>query len=82
MGRQALEMSLAERGGITRAAARGDDLILGLDSGKILALNLDTDRQIRAKAKGGRPISALAILSDGRIAWGDEAGGAGVIDPA
>jgi len=82
MGRQALEMSLAERGAITRAAARGDHLILGLDSGKVLALNLDTDRQIRAKAIGGPPISALAILSDGRIAWGDEAGGAGVLDPA
>ena len=79
MGRQALEMSLAERGAITRAAAKGDDLILGLDSGKILALNLDTDRQIRARPKAGPPISALAILSDGQIAWGDEAGGAGVL---
>jgi WD40 repeat protein len=79
MGRQALEMSLAERGAITRAAAKGNDLILGLDSGKILALNLDTDRQLRAKAQSGPPISALAILPDGQIAWGDEAGGAGVL---
>jgi WD40 repeat protein len=82
MGRQALDMSLAERGTITRAAAKGDDLILGLDTGKILALNLATDRQLRAKSNGGPPISALAILSDGRIAWGDEAGGAGVLNPA
>jgi WD40 repeat protein len=82
MGRPALDMSLAERGTITRAAAEGDALVLGLDTGKILILNLETDRQIRAKAKGGAPISALVILSDGQIAWGDESGGAGVLDPA
>jgi hypothetical protein len=80
MGRQAAEMSLAERGVITRAAAKGDDLILGLDTGKILALDLETDRQVRARAMAGPPISALARLADGRIAWGDEAGGAGVLD--
>jgi WD40 repeat protein len=80
MGRQAAEMSLAERGVITRAAAKGDGLILGLDTGKILALDLETDRQVRARATAGPPISALTLLADGRIAWGDEAGGAGVLD--
>jgi len=82
MGRQAAEISLAERGAITRAAAKGDDLILGLDTGKILALNLETDRQVRVKSEAGAAISALAVLSDGQIAWGDEAGGAGVLSLA
>jgi hypothetical protein len=31
------------------------------------------------KAEGGPPISALSLAA-GRIAWGDEEGGAGVAD--
>jgi WD40 repeat protein len=74
------QMSLAEQGMIVAVAARGHDLIVGLDNGKILAIDLDSERQVRLKPIAGAPISALEIFPGRRVAWGDEVGAAGLID--
>jgi WD40 repeat protein len=80
LGKPPAQMSLAEKGLIVAVAGRGDDLIVGLENGKILAIDLDSERQVRLKTSTGAPISALEILSGRRVAWGDEAGVAGLFD--
>ena len=78
--REPLELALEEDALTVQVAAEGDDLILGLDNGRILVVNLDNDRQTLVKTDAGPPISALECLGDGRVAWGDEGGGAGLAD--
>jgi hypothetical protein len=80
LGKPPAQMSLAEKGLIVAVAGQGNDLVVGLDNGKILAIDLDSERQVRLKTSTGAPISALEILSGRRVAWGDEAGLAGLFD--
>ena len=80
LDRQPLALDLEEEGVVVQVAALGSRVFMGLDSGKILSLNLETQRQVQLKTPPGPPISALAILDNDRLAWGDEAGGAGILD--
>jgi WD40 repeat protein len=82
LGRAPAQMSLAESGMIVCVAARGDDLIVGLDNGKIIGIDLNSERQVRLRLQTGAPISALQVLGGRRVAYGDEAGVAGLIDLA
>jgi hypothetical protein len=84
MGRQAMEIGWDETALVTRvaAAAGGGLLVAGLDDGRLWACDLASDRRVTLKAEKGPPIRALTGLPDDRVAWGDEAGGAGVIDLA
>jgi hypothetical protein len=53
----------------------------GLDDGRVWACDLTSRRIEPVKAEKGPPISALAVTPKGdRLAWGDEDGGAGVVD--
>jgi WD40 repeat protein len=83
MGKEAAEIGFDESAMVTRVAAAPDRTILaaGLNDGRVWACDL-TSRQLETvKADGGAPISALAMSVDARrLAWGDEAGGAGVAD--
>ena len=81
MGREAAEIGHEEASLVTQVAAVGDTdrLVAGTDDGRVWFADLaGRDRQM-LKAEKGAPITALAVLPDGgRVAWGDEAGGAGV----
>lgn len=79
MGKQASEIGFEDGAIVVRCAGNGDLLAAGLDDGRVWACNLAAQdlRQIRTKT--GPPITALAVRGD-RIAWGDEAGGAGVAE--
>jgi len=53
----------------------------GLDDGRIWAAELSGTGAPMLKAEKGPAITALAWSPDGsRLAWGDEDGGAGVLD--
>ena len=82
MGKQAMEIGWDETALVSRVAgdADGEHLVAGLDDGRIWACHLASERRVTLRADKGPPISALAVLSGGRVAWGDEAGGAGIID--
>jgi hypothetical protein len=87
MGKQAMEIGWDETTLVTRVAgdARGEHLAAGLDDGRIWACHLASERRVTLKAEKGPPICALAVVAlpgapFGRLAWGDEAGGAGVIE--
>ena len=82
MGKRAVEIGWDETAVVSRVAgdASGDHLVAGLDDGRIWACHLASERRVTLKAEKGPPISAMAVLAGGRVAWGDEAGGAGVID--
>ena len=79
MGKQAMEIGFDERTLVTRVAAEpaGTQLVAGLGDGRIWAADIRTGRRVEVRPEAGPPISALA-LERGRIAWGDEEGGAGV----
>jgi WD40 repeat protein len=81
MGKQAMEIGFDERALVTRVAAEpaGTALVAGLSDGRIWAADVRTGRRVELKTEPGPPISALA-LERGRIAWGDEEGGADVSD--
>ncbi len=81
MGKQAAEIGFQEGSTVTRVAAvaRTPRLAAGLSDGRVWTADLGQGEVQFIKAEKGEPISALAISPDGRrIAWGDEAGGAGV----
>jgi WD40 repeat protein len=84
MGKQAMELGWDETALVSRVAgdARGENLVAGLDDGRIWLCHLASERRTLLRADTGAPISALTLLSGGRAAWGDEAGAAGVIDSA
>jgi len=77
MGKQAAEIGFDEAGLVVRVASEGNTLAAGLDDGRVWACDL-TDQAIRPlKAGKGAAITALAVRGD-KVAWGDEAGEAGV----
>ena len=81
MGKQAAEIGFQEGSTVTRVAAapRTPKLAAGLSDGRVWTADLGQGAVQFIKAEKGEPISALAVSPDGRrIAWGDEAGGAGV----
>jgi len=82
MGKAGVEIGWDESALVTRVAgdAAGERLIAGLDDGRIWACRLATERRVTLKAERGAPISALTVLDAARVAWGDEAGRAGVLD--
>ena len=52
----------------------------GFDDGTLWAANLKTGKLEKLKADKGPPITALAVAADGgAVAFGDEAGGAGLL---
>jgi WD40 repeat protein len=85
MGKQATEIGFDEASLVARVAATPQRSILaaGLDDGRVWVCDLEGGREVTLKAEKGPPISALAITAGGgRVAWGDEAGGAGVAEVA
>jgi WD40 repeat protein len=81
MGKQASEVAYDENGMTTRVAAlpARSLLAVGRDDGRIGVMNLQENRMEKVRQDTGAPISALALSADGgRLAWGDEAGNAGV----
>ena len=81
MGKQAAEIGFQEGASVTRVAAvpNSPRLAAGLSDGRVWTADLGQGEVAFVKAEKGEPISALAISPDGRrIAWGDEAGDAGV----
>jgi WD40 repeat protein len=81
MGKEAAEVGYDQTALVTRVAARvdSDRLYAGLDNGKVWMAETTGRALVELKPAGGAPISTLAVSADGRLAWGDEAGGAGVI---
>ena len=83
MGKQASEVAFDDKGMTSRVAAAPTRSLLavGRDDGRIGALNLQANRMEKVRTQTGAPVSALALSDDGlRLAWGDEAGQAGVVD--
>ncbi|MFC3078582.1 WD40 repeat domain-containing protein [Phenylobacterium terrae] len=83
MGKQAAEVGFDESAMVVRVAAQpsGPWLAAGLDDGRVWASDLKSARHDVIKAEKGPPITALAMTPDARrLAWGDEEGGAGVVD--
>ncbi|OYX34145.1 MAG: hypothetical protein B7Y99_06000 [Caulobacterales bacterium 32-69-10] len=81
MGREASEVGYDESALVTRVAARtaGGGMAAGLDDGRVWTAELQASGLHFIKAEKGPPITALAMSPDGsQVAWGDEAGGAGV----
>jgi len=87
MGKEAAEVGVEAAGQdeelrVTRVTAALPTLELhaGLSDGRIWSAQLDARGLTTRKAEKGAPISALAVSPDGKtLAWGDEAGGAGLI---
>ncbi len=83
MGKEAAEIGYDETALVTRVAvlAGGSRVAAGLDDGRVWTADLDGGAVRFVKAEKGPPVSALALSTEGRrIAWGDEAGGAGVAE--
>jgi WD40 repeat protein len=85
MGQAAVEAGAQEAALVVRVAARPDLPLAaaGLDDGRIWSADLREAGITWLKAEKGPPITALAMSPDGRrLAWGDEEGGAGVVEGA
>ena len=83
MGKEAAEIGYTEGRLVTRAAAAAGSGVIaaGSDDGSVWTADL-ASRGIRYQREpSGSPVSALSITKAGRVAWGDEAGGAGVSQP-
>jgi WD40 repeat protein len=82
LGKHAAEIGFDEHALVARVAGaeRGRRLAAGLDDGRVWTCDLASGRVEMLKAEKGAPITALAVLAERRVAWGDEAGGAGVAD--
>jgi WD40 repeat protein len=81
MGKSAMEIGLEDTAVVARVAAEpaGPLLAAGLDDGRVWAANVRSGQRHDLKAERGPPITALA-LAGRKIAWGDEDGGAGVLE--
>jgi hypothetical protein len=80
MGRQALQIDVS-LGAVTTllaVGASGEVMAAAAGDGRIAAARAGEGDGALVKREAGPPISALAVLADGRIAWGDEEGGVGV----
>ena len=84
MGKQAMEIGWDETALVTQVAgdATGEHLVVGLDDGRVWACHLASERRVTLRAEKGPPISALAMIGQARVAWGDEDGRAGVLEMA
>jgi WD40 repeat protein len=83
MGKDAAEIGFDQSALTTKVAAAPDRTVLaaGLDDGRVWACDLTSRKLAPIKAEKGAAISALAMTADAkRLAWGDEDGGAGVVD--
>lgn len=83
MGQSAIEIGAQEAALSTVVAGAPDTTVLaaGYDDGRIWVADLKANGVHWLKAQKGPQITALAISPDGaQLAWGDEAGGAGVAD--
>jgi len=81
MGKEAAEIGHREDTLVTQVTgASADGLVAaGLADGGVWAAKLGGLKQANLRGKGAAPISALALSADGaRVAFGDEAGAAGV----
>jgi WD40 repeat protein len=80
MGKQAMEIGFDAAAMVVRVAGSPNEAILaaGLDDGRVWACDLKSRKIETVKAEKGPPITALAVAGRRRLAWGDEAGGAGV----
>jgi WD40 repeat protein len=81
MGKQAMEIGFDETAITARVAAEpaGVTLAAGLTDGRVWVADVKSGRRAEVRTEPGPPITALA-LGAGRIAWGDEDGGAGAED--
>jgi hypothetical protein len=79
MGKQAAEIGFDQSALVARVAAEpeGTCVAAGLGDGRVWTADLATRKITQIKVDPGAPITAVA-MDDGRVAWGDEAGGAGV----
>jgi WD40 repeat protein len=83
MGKEASEIGHDETGVVVRVAAQaaGPVLAAGLADGRIWAMDVRTGPHRWIRADQSRAVTALTISPDGRrLAWGDEAGEAGIAD--
>jgi WD40 repeat protein len=83
LGKQAAEIGYDESAMVIRVATtpNSNRVAGGLDDGRVWVCDLTDQKTQPVKSEKGEPISALAISPDGkRLAWGDEGGGAGVVD--
>ena len=83
MGKQATEIGFQDGTVVTRVAALPESsrIAAGLSDGRVWSADLGSGAIEFLKAEKGEPISALALAPDGRrIAWGDEAGQAGIAE--
>ena len=80
MGKQATQIGFDAAATVVRVAGSQNDTLLaaGLDDGRVWACSLAAEKIELIKAQKGPPITALAVLGRDRLAWGDEAGAAGV----
>jgi len=83
MGKEAAEIGFDQASLVARVAAAPDLTVMaaGLDDGRVWTCDLTSRKIETLKAEKGAAISALALTPKGdRLAWGDEDGGAGVVD--
>jgi len=80
MGKQAMEIGFDAAAMVARVAGspQGTLLAAGLDDGRIWACDLKSQRIEIIKAEKGPAITALRVVAADRLAWGDQAGDAGV----
>jgi WD40 repeat protein len=81
MGREAAEIGADETSLVTRVAGhpKGHRVVAGLDDGRVWTADLAGRDRTPLRADKNAAISALAVSPDGaHLAWGDEAGEAGV----
>jgi WD40 repeat protein len=81
MGRSAAEVGFDDKALVERVACVGAVLAGGRNNGQLFALRPGGGSTHTLRQDKGPPITALALSPDGaRLAWGDEDGGAGVMD--
>jgi WD40 repeat protein len=85
MGKEAVEIGFDQSAMATCVAAAPNSMRLaaGLNDGRVWTADLQGRGLDPVKTEKGPPITALAVSPDGkRLAWGDEEGGAGVVELA
>jgi WD40 repeat protein len=83
MGKEAAEIGVDASTQVARVAAAPELTMMaaGLDDGRVWACDLTSRKIEHVKADKGPAITSLALTPKGdRLAWGDEEGGAGVVD--